>query len=139
MQEIIIPPDPSESIRDFHFPDTQRSGYKIITLDKIAKSYGDNPVYKDLDFEVFRQEKAVLAGENGAGKSTLLKIMGGIIDINSGTRTVGHNVDIGYFSQTRLDVLNPENTVLEEAYSAAPGFMAQTAIRTSNEGGLYHE
>lgn len=130
MEEIILPPDIAESIKEFKFPEASRSGHKIITLEKLSKSYGDLQVYKDLDFEVYREEKAVLAGENGAGKSTLLKIMAGVTEFNSGTRTVGHNVDIGYFSQTRLDVLNHENTVLQEAYSAAPGYMAQTAIRT---------
>lgn len=130
MEEIIVPPDLRESIRDFHFPGTRRSGHKIITLKMLSKSYGDIQVYKDLDFEVYRQEKAVLVGENGAGKSTLLKIMAGITDIDAGLRIIGHNVEIGYFSQTRLDVLNPENAVLQEAYSAAPGFMSETAIRT---------
>jgi ATP-binding cassette subfamily F protein 3 len=79
---------------------------------------------------VVQGEKAVLAGENGAGKSTLLKILAGVIDIDNGQRAVGHNVDTGYFSQTRLDVLNLENTVLQEAYSAAPGYMAETDVRT---------
>jgi len=129
-QEIVIPPDPGESIRDFNFPATQRSGYRVMTLEKISKSYADIKVYEDLDFEVLQGEKAVLVGENGAGKSTLLKILAGVIDIDSGLRTVGHNVDIGYFSQTRMDVLSPENTVLKEAYSAAPGFMSETVIRT---------
>jgi ATP-binding cassette subfamily F protein 3 len=130
MQEIIITPDPRESIRNFQFPQTKRSGYKVMALGRISKSYGDIRVYRDLDFEISQGERAVLAGENGAGKSTLLKILAGVIDIDSGERTVGHNVDIGYFSQTRTDVLNLENTVLQEAYSAAPGFMSEEAIRT---------
>jgi len=130
MQEIIIPPDPRESIRNFQFPQTQRSGYRVMALERISKSYGDIRVYQDLDFEVSQGERAVLAGENGAGKSTLLKILAGVIDIDSGARIVGHKVDIGYFSQTRMDVLSPENTVLQEAYSAAPGFMSETVIRT---------
>jgi len=71
----------------------------------------------------------VLVGENGAGKSTLLKIMAGVVPIDSGERKAGYNVDIGYFSQTRLDVLNPENTVLREAYSAARGYMAESVVR----------
>ena len=71
-----------------------------------------------------------MAGENGAGKSTLLKIMAGVVDIDSGLRKPGHNVDTGYFSQTRMDVLHPENTVLKEAYSAAPGFRSEETIRT---------
>src|SRR3990167_6846563 len=53
-----------------------------------------------------------------------------VIDIDSGARTAGHNVDIGYFSQTRMDVLHPENTVIKEAYSAAPGYMSEENVRT---------
>jgi len=129
-EAIALPPDPGESIRRFHFPAASRSGQRVMLLEKISKSYGDIQVYKDFDFEITRGEKAVLAGENGAGKSTLLKILAGVIDIDSGLRSAGHNVDIGYFSQTRMDVLNQENTVLQEAYSAAPGFMSEEAIRT---------
>jgi ATP-binding cassette subfamily F protein 3 len=130
MKEIIVTSNLRESIRDFHFPATQRSGHRVISLEKISKSYGDIRVYKDLDFEVTQGEKAVLAGENGAGKSTLLKILAGVVEIDEGVRKVGHNVDIGYFSQTRTDVLNPQNSVLDEAYTAASGYMAQESIRT---------
>ncbi len=129
-EEIAVPQDLRESIKNFHFPLTARSGYKVMALEGMSKSYGDIQVYKDLSFEILQGEKAVLAGENGAGKSTLLKILAGTVDIDSGSRIVGHNVDIGYFSQTRMEVLNPENTVLQEAYSAAPGFMSEEAIRT---------
>lgn len=129
-EAVEVPLDARESIGNFHFPATRRSGHRAVSLENIAKSYGDIRVYQDFDFEITQGEKAVLAGENGAGKSTLLKILAGVVDIDSGSRIVGHNVDIGYFSQTRLDVLNPENTVLNEAYSAAPGFMSQEVIRT---------
>ena len=130
MEEIAVPQDRRESIGNFHFPPTKRSGHRVMSLEKISKSYGDIQVYKDFDFELLQGEKAVLTGENGAGKSTLLKILAGVIDIDSGARTAGHNVDIGYFSQTRMDVLHPENTVIKEAYSAAPGFMSEETIRT---------
>jgi ATP-binding cassette subfamily F protein 3 len=129
-QAVVLPPDPRESIRSFQFPPATRSGQLVMKLGGVSKSYADTQVYKDFDFEVLRGEKAVLAGDNGAGKSTLLKILAGVIDVDSGNRSVGYHVDIGYFSQTRLEVLNPENTVLEEAYSAAPGYMSETVIRT---------
>ncbi|MCU0666887.1 MAG: ATP-binding cassette domain-containing protein [Candidatus Omnitrophica bacterium] len=129
-EPIVLPPDPRESIHSFHFPPTRKSGYKIIALENVSKAYGDIQVYKDFNFEITQGEKAVLAGENGAGKSTLLKIMAGVVTIDQGLRTLGHHVDAGYFSQTRLDVLNPENTVLREAYTAAPGYMAEENIRT---------
>ena len=129
-EAVIVPADPRESIGNFHFPPTRRSGHRVITLEGVSKSYNDIKVYEKLDYEINQGEKAVLAGENGAGKSTLLKILAGVVDINSGSRIVGHNVDVGYFSQTRTDVLNIENTVLQEAYSAAPGFMSEETIRT---------
>ena len=128
--KVILPSDPRQSIGNFTFPQTRRSGHRVINLEGVRKAYGDIQVYEDLDFEITQGEKAVLAGENGAGKSTLLKILAGIVEIDSGSRVVGHNVDIGYFSQTRTDVLNIENTVLQEAYSAAPGYMAEEAVRT---------
>jgi ATP-binding cassette subfamily F protein 3 len=129
-EAVELPPDPRASIASFRFPPARKSGYRVIQIKQAAKNYGEIQVYKELDFEVAQGEKAVLAGENGAGKSTLLKMLAGVLDIDSGERIVGHNVDIGYFSQTRLDVLNPENTVLAEAYSAAPGYMGEEAVRT---------
>ena len=129
-EAVELPVDQRESIGNFKFPPTRRSGHKIISLENVAKNYGETKVYEGLDFEITHGEKAVLAGENGAGKSTLLKILAGVIDISAGARVIGHNVDTGYFSQTRTDVLNVENTVLQEAYSAAPGYMSEETIRT---------
>jgi len=129
-EKVVIPPDPRESIGNFSFPQTRRSGQRVINLEGVSKAYGDIQVYDGLNFEITQGEKAVLAGENGAGKSTLLKILAGIVSIDKGSRELGHNVDIGYFSQTRTDVLNVENTVLQEAYSAAPGYMAEETVRT---------
>ena len=130
LEPIIVPLDRKENIRGFGFPQTKRSGYRVIDLEKISKYYGDIQVYKDFDFEIIRDEKAVLVGPNGAGKSTLLKILAGVVEIDSGKHSIGHNVEAGYFSQTRLDVLNPYNTVFEEAYSASGGKLTGEAIRT---------
>jgi len=130
MPEIVVPLDRKESIRGFRFPPARRSGHRVVRLSGIAKAYGDISVYKNFDFEITQGERAVLVGENGAGKSTLLKILAGVIDIDSGTRELGHNVEIGYFSQTRLEVLNSQNTVFEEAYNASGGGLSGEQIRT---------
>ena len=100
-EKVILPPDSRQSIGSFTFPQTRRSGHLVIKLEGVYKAYGDIRVYEGLDFEITQGEKAVLAGENGAGKSTLLKILAGIVDIDSGNRTLGHNVDVGYFSHFR--------------------------------------
>ena len=49
----------------------------------------------------------MLVGPNGAGKSTLLKILAGVLTPQAGERTLGHNVKAGYYSQYRVDMLNP--------------------------------
>jgi len=129
MEEIIIPPDRRESIRTFSFPQAQESGYRVIGLKGVSKAYSELKVYENFDFEIIKGEKAVLYGDNGAGKSTLLKILAGVIPFEAGERKVGHNVSMGYFSQTRMDVLNEERTVLEEAFNVAKNMKTEN-VRT---------
>ncbi len=115
------------SMKDFEFPETVRSGHHVLTLENMCKSYGQVKVYEHAQLEITRGQRMCLVGENGAGKSTLLKILAGVIDMDQGVRRLGHNVDLGYFSQARLDVLNPQKTVLEEVCSAKQGVRAQDA------------
>lgn len=61
----------------------------------IQKSFGTNPVLKNVDFSVTVGEVHALAGENGAGKSTLMKILQGVYPKDSGSISVaGVGVDI---------------------------------------------
>ena len=78
-------------------------------------AYGATKVYQGLEFEVERGERVVLVGPNGAGKSTLLKLLAGKVVPQRGERVLGHNVTAGYYSQYRIDMLDPERTVLAEA------------------------
>ena len=68
-EAIELPPDPRESIRNFTFPQTRRSGHKIIQQDKVCKSYGDVEVYKDLILNT--QGKGRPCRRKRRGKSTL--------------------------------------------------------------------
>jgi len=123
-------PSKKHSIRDFEFPPTIESGYTVMTLTNVSKAYPDKEVYKGLDFEITKGQKICLVGPNGAGKSTLLKIIAGVLPFDSGTRKLGHQVNLGYFSQTRLDVLNPARTVFEELMSATDRSVPQAQART---------
>jgi ATP-binding cassette, subfamily F, member 3 len=99
----------------FQFPQPERSGRKVIELKGVDHAYGQTVVYQGLDYTVERNQRTVLVGPNGAGKSTLLKLLAGVLPIQSGSRELGHNVQVGYCSQHRVDTLNLDHSVLEEA------------------------
>jgi ATP-binding cassette subfamily F protein 3 len=113
----------------FSFPQPLRSGQKVITLENIHHAYGENVVYRGMDFLAERDQRIVLVGPNGAGKSTLLKILAGVLVPQSGTRTPGHNVKAGYYSQYRVEMLQESRTVFEEAMDT-PSRVTEQSIRT---------
>ncbi len=114
MEKIEAPTNEDRKV-SFSFPQPQRSGQRVITLENIHQAYGEKVVYSGMDFEAERDQRIVLVGPNGAGKSTLLKILAGVVVPQSGTRTLGHNVKTGYYSQNRVEMLDPSRTVFEEA------------------------
>ena len=126
MEKIAAPTARGKTIK-FHFPQPPRSGLRVITLKDVNHAYGDLVVYRSLNFHAERGQRTVLVGPNGAGKSTLLKLLGGVLPVQHGTREPGHNVRVGYFSQNRIDVLNPKLTVLESALDAPNPVSEQTA------------
>ncbi|MBK7997183.1 MAG: ABC-F family ATP-binding cassette domain-containing protein [Verrucomicrobia bacterium] len=128
MDKIEAPIDDNAKV-SFSFPQPQRSGQRVIRLEGIHQAYGQNVVYRGLDFEAERGERIVLVGPNGAGKSTLLKILGDAIKPQAGTRELGHNVKSGYYSQYRVEMLDPSRSVLDEALDT-PQRVTEQSVRT---------
>jgi len=126
MEKIAAPTARGKTIK-FHFPQPLRSGLRVITLKDVDHAYGNLVVYRNLNFHAERGQRTVLVGPNGAGKSTLLKLLGGVLPVQHGTRESGHNVRVGYFSQNRIEVLNPKLTVLDSALDAPHPVSEQTA------------
>jgi ATP-binding cassette subfamily F protein 3 len=128
MEKIEAPADEEKKIK-FQFPQPQRSGLKVITLKDVSQAYGENVIYRGLEFQAERDQRIVLVGPNGAGKSTLLKILADVVPIQSGARELGHNVKCGYYSQYRIDMLDPDRTVLEEGLDT-PQRVREEFVRT---------
>jgi ATP-binding cassette subfamily F protein 3 len=97
----------------FRFPQPPRTGRVVAEAKHVRKAYGDNVVYNKLDLVIERGEKIALVGPNGAGKSTLLKLLAGVVDADSGSVVLGHNVRREYFAQHQLEVLHLGQTVLK--------------------------
>lgn len=127
--ERIEPPERDEATVSFSFPQPKRGGQRVITLEGVRQSYGSHVVYERLDLEVERGQRTVLVGPNGAGKSTLLKILAGMLPLEAGTVTPGHNLSIGYFAQHRTEMLDVKRTVLAEAMETQTPVPEQT-VRT---------
>lgn len=51
----------------------------------VELSFGDQPLLKKCNFDLFEGESLVLIGPSGEGKTSLLKLMAGIIDVTSGS------------------------------------------------------
>jgi ATP-binding cassette subfamily F protein 3 len=139
--EKIEAPQGEDATVDFVFPQPQRSGLRVVTLQNVRFSYGSveasaapsgpsaNLVYDGLEFAAERGQRIVLVGPNGAGKSTLLKLLAGGLEPQAGERRLGHNVKAGYYAQYRTETLHPELTVLEEAFNT-PQRLTETFVRT---------
>jgi len=123
-------PQEQKSIGTFQFSDIPSSGYVVVHAEKLSKAYDEKQVYKNLDFEITRGQKICLVGPNGAGKSTLLKMLAGVLKADTGSIKYGHNVQKGYFSQSRLDVLNPNRNAFEEVISSGPSGTPALKVRS---------
>jgi ATP-binding cassette, subfamily F, member 3 len=128
MEKIDAPESADRRIK-IKFPQPIRSGQRVITLEDIHYAYGNLVVYHCIHFSAERGDRTVLVGPNGAGKSTLLKILGGVLPVQKGNRILGHNTQVGYYSQNRVDMLTPTRTVLEEVMTI-PRPVPEQAART---------
>jgi ATP-binding cassette subfamily F protein 3 len=127
-EEMVELPESNGPTVGFKFPQPQRSGQRVITLENMKFGYTEKLIYENLNFEAERGQRTVLVGPNGAGKSTLLKLLAEVLQPSAGERKLGHNVKFGYFAQHRAQALNPQHTVWQEACDT-PQRVTEQAIR----------
>ncbi len=106
--------------------------FEVLKLDSLKLEVGEGYERKTLcdsvSFTLERGDKLAVMGANGSGKTTLLRAIKNYPSINRAIKW-GGNVKIGYYDQ-HLDVLNPENTVMEELWSRFPS-REPLSIRTT--------
>ncbi len=116
-----LPPS-SRRYPKFRFRQQRPSGKKVLELDGISKSFGDNRVLVDVGLHVRRGDRLAIIGPNGIGKSTLLKVAMGHLEPDDGTVTWGHETAPGYFAQDHRDQLGGSDATVEGWLGAAcPG------------------
>ena len=55
-----------------------------IRFENVRKSYGDNVIIEQLNFEIHSGERLVLLGPSGCGKSTILRMIAGLEEVTDG-------------------------------------------------------
>jgi ATPase subunit of ABC transporter with duplicated ATPase domains len=98
----------------FEFRIPPRSGDQVAVLENLHKAFGKRVIYEGFDLTIRRGERWAVMGRNGAGKTTLLKMIAGASEPDSGTVRLGASLNMGYFAQQSLDVLDPDLTVIEQ-------------------------
>lgn len=77
---------------------SERSGKEVITVKNVEKTY-KRPLFNNVNFSVYWQDRLAIVGENGTGKTTLLKMMLGEVKPDVGQCIIGSNVKVGYLAQ----------------------------------------
>jgi len=109
----------------FEFSEPPRSGDDVFRIDSLGKVWslpgeGEKSVFGGVSGSIRRGDKIAVVGVNGAGKSTFLKVLAGQTEPTAGSVTLGANVNLGYFSQHAMDVLDPKKSVFETVQDALP-------------------
>jgi ATP-binding cassette subfamily F protein 3 len=108
----------------FEFSPLLESGLIVLSTNKLVAGYRNGvsagtthveptALLQVSDLELIRGDRVGLIGPNGAGKTTLLRTLIGELPVLSGSVQVGHNVRIGYYSQTHAG-LGMERSILDE-------------------------
>ena len=100
-----------------------KSGVRaLLDIRNVAKSFGTNPVLRDISLQIAEGEFLTILGESGSGKTTLLRIIAGFESANSGEILM---------EGERLDLLPPYrrrvNTVFQH-YALFPHLTVQENV-----------
>ena len=101
-----------EAKLEIFIPNGPRLGNKVIEAQHVAKAFGDELLFDDLNFMLPPNGIVGVIGPNGAGKTTLFKMIMGMESIDKGSFEVGETVKVGYADQTHKDI-DPKKTVYQ--------------------------
>jgi ATP-binding cassette subfamily F protein uup len=79
----------------------QASGWKVIVAEDISAHYEGVSVFSAFSCEILRGDRVGILGPNGCGKTTLIQMLLGRLEPESGSVTLGTNLQVAYFDQKR--------------------------------------
>jgi len=109
-----VEPPKKRRVVHFDFRQPPRSGEQVAVLEDVHKAYGRRVIYDGLNLTIRRGERWAVMGRNGAGKTTLLKMVAAALTPDSGAIRLGASLQMGYFAQQALDLVNPDLTIWQQ-------------------------
>lgn len=125
----LVTPEGEQATIRFDFSAAEVGGNEVLNVGELAMSFGDNHLFKNVDFQLRRGERVFLLGPNGCGKTTLLKILNGQLEPDDGFIRLGAKVTVGYYDQVQAN-LDQTKTAIEELSDDYPTMNA-TELRNA--------
>ncbi len=129
LQDSLETPESAAQSLHFHFSIKQRSGDEVLKTKGLSLTFGEKPLFKNIDLDIRRGERVFLLGPNGCGKTSLLKTLLGQNRPDCGTIIFGSGVSVGYYDQLQTG-LHPEKNVLDEIWDSYSD-LTQTQVRSA--------
>ena len=85
-----------------------------VSVEGLTKSYGIQPLFENISFNIEEGDKIALVARNGFGKSTLLKILAGQETADEGKVWINKEVTVALFEQEPTFI--EEKTILENIF-----------------------
>lgn len=76
----------------------------MISCDQISKKLGNREIIKSFSYKFETNQSYSLVGANGAGKTTLLKLLGGLLNPDSGS--IQRSTSMGWFAFSSISLMD---------------------------------
>ncbi len=120
-----LAPIHAESGIDIRIPSPEEMPDPLLVLDDMQAGYTTDSgevvtILRNVKLMVRGGDRIGILGVNGAGKSTLVKTLAGELEVQAGSRRASRGLEVGYFAQHQLDMLDLESSPLQHLARLAP-------------------
>lgn len=121
----LLAPIHAESGIDIRIPSPEEMPDPLLVLEDMQAGYTNEqgtviPILSKVRLMVRGGDRIGILGVNGAGKSTLVKTLAGELDVQAGSRKASRGLEVGYFAQHQLDMLDLDSSPLQHLARLAP-------------------
>lgn len=121
----LLAPIHAESGIDIRIPSPEEMPDPLLVLEDMQAGYineqGETtPILRNVRLMVRGGDRIGILGVNGAGKSTLVKTLAGELEVQAGSRKASRGLEVGYFAQHQLDMLDLDSSPLQHLARLAP-------------------